>query len=99
MTLPIVFRPEVVSEIEQIGRHYEQEKEGLGERFLLTLDEAIEMIGEFPEGPAIVYRDVRVRTTPKFPYGVYYRVLSGQILVIAVVHLHRRASSWKSRLN
>jgi plasmid stabilization system protein ParE len=99
MTLPLVFRQEVAPEVDAVYHRYESEREGLGEEFLDALEEAYDRIAEFPDGPALLYRDVRVRSTHRFPYGVYYRTTENQILVIAVVHLHRGARAWKSRMN
>lgn len=97
MTMPIVFRPDVAPEVDAVYAWYESEREGLGLEFLDELAQAYEAIAEFPDGPAPLYRDVRVRAIHRFPYGVYYRVLPAEILVVAVVHHRRGMKSWKSR--
>jgi plasmid stabilization system protein ParE len=99
MNLPLVFRPEVALEVDATYQWYESEREGLGAEFLDELEKVYDRISEFPEGPALIHRDIRVRATHRFPYGVYYRVAEDRIRVIAVVHLRRSARVWKSRLD
>jgi mRNA-degrading endonuclease RelE of RelBE toxin-antitoxin system len=34
----------------------------------------------------------------RFPYGLIYTIDNGDILVLAVAHLHRRPDYWRDRL-
>ena len=45
----------------------------------------------------IVYREVRRAIPRRFPYGVFYRIGGSEILVFAVVDLHRDPSIWQDR--
>jgi hypothetical protein len=33
----------------------------------------------------------------RFPYGVFFAVDDDEVLVLAVVHLHRHPDTWKNR--
>lgn len=61
MNPSLAFHPQVTNEIDATYWWYELEKPGLGERFLKSLDNTFDSILEFPEGPALLYADVRVR--------------------------------------
>ncbi|GAB4278967.1 MAG: type II toxin-antitoxin system RelE/ParE family toxin [Coriobacteriia bacterium] len=65
---------------------YESQREGLGADFLDAIDSAIANALKNPAAYPLVYRDVRRILVRRFPYGVYYRVLDEEILVIAVMH-------------
>jgi plasmid stabilization system protein ParE len=45
----------------------------------------------------VVYREVRRSIPRRFPYGVFYRIEQADVLVFAVVHLHRDPSTWQDR--
>jgi plasmid stabilization system protein ParE len=45
----------------------------------------------------VVAPDLRRALVPKFPYGIFFRVLETKIVVIAVLHLHRHPETWRSR--
>lgn len=97
MTLPIAFHAEARPDILAAFDWYEEKRIGLGDDFLESLESTLGRISAFPEGPAVVHREIRVRQVDRFPFGVYYRLEEERILVLAVVHFKRRASVWKSR--
>ena len=35
--------------------------------------------------------------TNRFPFGVIYQIIEKQIVVIAVMHLHKKPDYWKKR--
>ena len=45
----------------------------------------------------IAYREVRRAIPRRFPYGVFYRIVGSEVLVFAVVDLHRDPSTWQDR--
>ena len=42
-------------------------------------------------------REVRRAIPRRFPYGVFYRIDGSEVLVFAVVDLHRDPSIWQDR--
>lgn len=97
MTLPIDFRLEAVNEVDATYLWYDEQRAGLGEEFLAALLDQLEQIQANPEGWASVYRKVRACPTRRFPYVIYYRILSDRINVVAVQHGHRNPRSWRRR--
>lgn len=50
-----------------------------------------------PESYALVYQDVRRAVIKRFPYAVYYRVISSRVVVTAIFHSRRNPKRWRSR--
>ena len=98
MSLPLVFLPQVRDDVDEAYSWYEERRTGLGDAFLASLEETFSRIRATPALSSLVYRDVRVRITKRFPYGVYFRILQDQILVLAFVHHRRDRRVWRSRI-
>lgn len=70
---------------------YEEQQEGLGERFVAKIQQRLNQIIDNPEKYKIVYKNYREITIEKFPYQIVYVIekLKRQILIIAVFHTKR----------
>jgi plasmid stabilization system protein ParE len=77
---------------------YEKQNPGLGDRFLAAVKTTIFEICKSPEIHGFVLDDIRATLADPFPYVVYYRMLTDDILVIAVLHGARDDASWKDRV-
>lgn len=97
MSLPIVLRPEAQTDLLEARDWYEQQGPGLGDGFAEAVDEMFARIEEMPELYAVMLRDVRRGKLRRFPYVVYYRVLTDRIEVIAVLHGSRDPKVWQDR--
>lgn len=94
------FHPLAEVELDGAVKFYESRQPGLGPRFAASFDSALSLILRDPtmwaifEGP---YRLVRVEG---FPYCILYSFDSEapEVIIVAVMHLHRRPGYWKSRL-
>ncbi len=89
MTLAKRVLPEVESDIDFISEYYENEKEGVGTRFILAAFEAMDATVEYPERHALVHPPVRVVRLNKFPHGVLFIVEDDEVVVLAVQDLRR----------
>jgi plasmid stabilization system protein ParE len=99
MSLAAVFRPEAQADLLQTRDWYEWQQPGLGEAFSIATDEAVGRIEAMPQMYTIVFRDIRRGKLRRFPYLIYYRVLSNRIEVIAVLHGSRDPKLWQERVN
>ncbi len=97
MDYVLVFRPEIRDELDEAYNWYEQKKVGLGDEFLDCIDELLDRICLMPQSYPIVYRDVRRAIIKRFPYAIYYRLVSSRIIVTAIFHSHRNPKSWQRR--
>lgn len=46
----------------------------------------------------VVHRNTRRALMHRFPFGVYYRVDSSEVIVVAVMHGSRNPLRWKTRV-
>ncbi|OKH40073.1 recombinase [[Phormidium ambiguum] IAM M-71] len=97
MNYVLVFRPEVREELEEAYNWYESQQPGLGDDFLECVDEILNRICQIPESFPVVYRDVRRAVVRRFPYVVYYRIVSSRVVVTAIFHGRRDPKVWQAR--
>lgn len=77
--------------------YYEQKERGLGERFRISVEAAVQLISNIPAaGARWKYRTLRV--FPKnFPYSIAYRNEDDEIIIFAVSHFRRKPGYWRQR--
>jgi plasmid stabilization system protein ParE len=92
-----VVRRQAKADIREAARWYESQRAGLGRAFVQQLDALLDRVRLNPMRHPMVYREVRRAIPRRFPYGVYYRIDGSDVLVFAVVHLHRDPSVWQDR--
>jgi len=97
MTLPLVYGPHVQDDVDEAYAWYEQQRAGLGEDYLGSVRETLNLIATNAKGYGVVHRRIRAATVRRFPYVIYYRIERSRILVIAIHHGHRDPSSWRRR--
>jgi plasmid stabilization system protein ParE len=97
VSLPVVTRPAAAAEIETAHWWYEKEREGLGAEFLEAVDKMVKVIAENPERFPAIRKDIRRAVLRRFPYSIFYRIVSGHVVVIACFHGKRKPSIWRSR--
>jgi len=94
---PAVFTEDAVADVEAAFEWYEAQRPGLGTAFRRALDIAVAAIEDHPEGYAVLYRKTRRVVLPRFPYGLYYRILDDNIVVVGCIHGKRHRKMWRSR--
>ena len=97
MNYVLVFRPEVRKELDEAYSWYESQELGLGDDFLEQVEETLDRICQMPEAYPAVYRDVRRSVMRRFPYIIYYRIVSSRMIVTAVFHGHRNPKARQTR--
>ena len=95
---PIRFHPEAEAEMISAAVFYETKQKDLGKRFLTSVQNALNKIQVNP----LLYQEiddgVRRCLTMTFPFGVVFRIMTNQYVIIAVMHLHREPGYWKNRV-
>lgn len=97
MKSPLVIRPEAVADLESAKAWYEQRSENLGVAFATAAAAVLDRIAQQPLLFAIAWSNVRSTRLRRFPYVVYYRVLTDKVEVLAVLHGSRSPRIWKRR--
>ena len=98
MSLPVIVTPEAEEDVEEIRDQLSQRHSGLEVIFLTRLRDLLRRIEQMPEMYATIWNQVRAATPAKFPFVVYYQVLSDRVEVIAVMHGSRDWSAWQDRV-
>jgi len=99
MSLSVVLRPEAQADLLETRDWYERQQIGLGKAFSESVEEAVTRIEAMPQMYATVFQEVRRGKLRRFPYLIYYRVLSDRSEVIAVLHSSRDPKLWQERVN
>ena len=97
MKYRLLIRRQAKSDLRHAARWYEGQSSGLGREFVAEVEAALNRIVENPLQYQTIYRDVRRAIPRKFPYGVFYRLERNDLVVFAIVHLHRDPTSWQDR--
>ncbi len=97
MSLPLRIRPAAAADIEDAYQWYQARRPGLGGEFLQSVSSVLEAMAQQPESFPVVYRDLRRALLRRFPYGVFYRIQGGRLMVVACFHAKRDPRRWQSR--
>lgn len=90
---------EVRNDILVAKQWYDEQQEGLGERFIYAVKEALDNVLKMPSAYAIRYREVRIAHTKVFPYNIHFYINEPekQIVIIGVIHNRRRDALFLNR--
>jgi len=97
MKCEVRLRDEAERDLADAAIWYEQQRQGLGNEFLSEALAAFNAIAERPLQYQIVRRDTRRALTRRFPFGIYFRIETTQIVVVAIMHGSRHPNRWKTR--
>jgi plasmid stabilization system protein ParE len=100
MIRQIIFRPAAVDDVVEAAAWYEAHSSGLGEELIDEILRATNRAGANPELFGIVRSDGQVRRvlTERFPYRIFFSVVSDTLYVHAVLHGARHDRRWMERL-
>jgi plasmid stabilization system protein ParE len=98
MSMPIILRRAAQAEFDDAVDWYGQ-KNNRGAAFALAVKKALEQVAANPFSYPEVFEDVREILVRKYPYVIYYRILSNTIVVISVFHTSRDPAIWQARVD
>jgi plasmid stabilization system protein ParE len=91
-------RREARRELTDATDYYEGMREGLGDEFIEDFLLAITEIEEAPRRWPESEPGVRRFRLSRFPYAIYYRVLTAEVDIVAFAHHAQREGYWRDRL-
>lgn len=91
-------RPEAEADLSESYGYYEDCRRGLGDDFLLCVEETFERIARNPRQCPAVHPEVRRTLVHRFPYGIFYVLVETKVIVIAVLDAARDPQQWRSRI-
>jgi plasmid stabilization system protein ParE len=97
MSRPLIIRPEAEAELAEAFEWYEQQREGLGKDFLLSIEASLAEIRRRPRSFPVVHRDTRRALIRRFPYGIFFLDEETRITVLAIFHAKRNPKRWRKR--
>jgi plasmid stabilization system protein ParE len=95
--LTVVFNQAARKELFNSSLFYSKQAPGLGERFLVEVENWVGEISRSPQRYPLYFKDVRRCVMSQFPFGIYYRVEGTKIRILAVAHSSRHPDYWKRR--
>ncbi|MDX1959234.1 MAG: type II toxin-antitoxin system RelE/ParE family toxin [Leptospiraceae bacterium] len=84
MAEKFVFREKAKQQLNDSFDWYEEQKEFLGDEFVIEVYEKLEQITERPYSNPIVFDDVRRASLYRFPFFIYYAIRDAIIQVLAI---------------
>lgn len=97
MNYDLTLRKEAEFDIGGEFDFYEGKRDGLGQDFLLCVEEALTKIQRSPLIYRKIYKDLRRMPIRRFPYRIFYLVQGQKIIVTAVFHARKDPDSWIAR--
>ncbi len=94
---PVRFLTPASEEMVEAAVWYEQRASGLGGAFLDQVEAAAAFVEEYPEAAEELEDGFRRKLLRQFPFGLLYTVEPDEIVIHAVMHLHRRPGYWRDR--
>ena len=85
-------------ELAEAVSFYESRRSGLGLDFLDEFESAVSRLRGRPEAWKVFAPGFRRCLFQRFPYGLVYAVREPEIIIVAVMHLHKMPGYWAGRL-
>jgi plasmid stabilization system protein ParE len=83
------FKPRATKMVQEAYDWYQEQRDGLGELFLIELDKALDKIEKWPLIYAATRNSYRQALVQTFPYVVVFEIQGEDIVVYAVFHTSR----------
>ena len=94
----LVFLLSADIDIQKAYEFHEDYQKGRGLVLMRHLDAAFTYLRNFPEIAPVFQGNYRRLLVPHFPYGIFYTLESGRIVVAAVIHLRKDPDVIRRRL-
>lgn len=95
--MKLIYHPDAERELITSAQYYESRVKGLGTQFLNAVDLDIAVIRKAPQRWPVLEDDIRRFPLHRFPFEIYYQVLSGRIQILAIKHCSRDPDYWRYR--
>ena len=88
MKYTLVIKEQAVIDMQKAYDYYEENKPGLGERFLDTLEYYFDRVQKYPEHYQVKRKPYREAFIKDFPYLIVYEIIEENVIVYAVFNTH-----------
>lgn len=91
------FHPEAEAELIAEAKYYDEQSPGLGARFVLAIQAAVNLAAAFPKvGTPYKHRTRRVFPR-RFPFSIVYQEQEEGLVILAIAPFRRKPIYWRSR--
>lgn len=92
MDYKVVVLANAEKEVAEAVHWYDEQKTGLGDRFLKTVRNHIKQVSEFPEIYQLISKNYRQCLIDSFPYVVVFRLnkRKHEVVIVSVFHTSRK---------
>ncbi len=94
----VIFTPAARAELIDAEDWYETQRHTLGLRFREEIEAAIARLRDNPFQFPVVFQDVQRARVHKFPYSLFFRAETDNLIVIACFHASRDPLRWQVRV-
>lgn len=98
MKFALRYRPEVVSDLDEASKWYDERKGGLGAEFLQECKSALDRIKNSPERVGADTEGFRSMRISRFPYVIHYRIEGQTLVIFGIMFGGRDPSEWHDRV-
>lgn len=89
--MKVRYTPRAFSDLEGIRTYISQHNPAAAGRVVALIEKIATRLGDFPEsGQRSDELDARVVFSTQYPYRIYYRIASGEVLILHIRHAARR---------
>jgi plasmid stabilization system protein ParE len=86
-------------ELDEAYDWYEAQSKGLGGQLVEETRLAVRRVAVFSESCQEIAPGIRRCLIRRFPYALIYRTTGEELVILAVMHQHRKPRDWQLRLN
>lgn len=90
----VLVLPPAKADMDAARRWYDQQRAGLGARFLAEIDHLIRRLAENPRVFPLSHDGLRRALLRRFPYALFFRIEPDAVYILACAHHHRDPATW-----
>jgi len=95
--MKIRFHPGARAELRTARAWYEERSPMSAAALAQEIDQAISQLANAPMRYPLAEYGTRRLVLPRFPFSIFYRVVTTEIVIVAVAHHKRRPGYWRQR--
>ena len=95
--MKVRFHPAARAGAQKRPRWYEERSPMSAAALAQEIDAAISQIAEAPMRYPVAQAGTRRLVLPRFPFSIFYRVGTTEIVIVSVAHHKRRPGYWRQR--
>lgn len=100
MSFSLIIKEEAVAEIDEAFSYYEKQQAGLGQRFIIDLEDHLSDVHQTPHHYSFLFTQQRFRShsLEKFPYSIIYEITNNEVIVYSVCNTYKNTEDLFKRL-